>query len=152
MHLVWFVERAWAACDVSFANSHTQSHTQQSDLFIFWTTDSEAVTWALTIWIEFSVAFSGHIELHFFPLRKRNRLNCIIWSEVSDTSGPGSRYISATRNMAAELHVVLEVLSDDLENYFFQGEYDNFICLAATTSTFRKISYQPRHPQCFPSM
>ena len=34
------------------------------------------------------------MELHFFPLRKRNRLNRIIWSEFSDASGPRSGYIS----------------------------------------------------------
>ena len=38
--------------------------------------------WVFTIWMEFSVVFSGQMELHFFPLRKRNRLNRIrIWSE-----------------------------------------------------------------------
>ena len=92
---------------------------------------------ALTIWMEFSVVFSGQMELHFFPLRKRNRLNRIIWSEFSDASGPGSGYIStSTRNMVAELPVVLDVLSNDLENYFFGEEGDNFICLAAAASTF----------------
>ena len=30
----------------------------------------------------------------FFPLRKRDRLNRIIWSEFSDASGPGSGFIS----------------------------------------------------------
>ena len=98
--------------------------------------------------MQFSVAFSGQVELHFFPLRKRNRLSRIIWSEVLDASGTESGYIS-TRNMrmTAELPVVLEVflffcfLSDDLENYFFGEEDDSFICLAATdatASTFRQ--------------
>ena len=56
----------------------------------------------------------------FFPLRKRNRLNCIIWSEFSDASEPGVWvHIMSTRNMAAELPLVLDVLSDDLEIVFF---------------------------------
>ena len=83
--------------------------------------------------MEFSVAFSGQMELHFFPVRKRNRLNRIIWLEVSDASG-------------TELPVVLEILlSDDLENYFFGEEDDSFICLAATdatASTFRLENQQ----------
>ena len=57
--------------------------------------------------------------------------------QVSDASGPGSGYISIT-NMAAELPVVLDVSSNDLQNYFFQEEDDNFICLAAAASTFRQ--------------
>ena len=44
--------------------------------------------------LEFSVFFSGQMELHFFPLRKQNRLNCIISSEFSDVSRPGSGHIS----------------------------------------------------------
>ena len=44
--------------------------------------------------------------------------------------------------MAVELPVVLEVLSDDLENYIFGEEGDNFICLAATASKFRQENQQ----------
>ena len=43
--------------------------------------------------------------------------------------------------MVTELSVVLDVLSDDLENSFF-GEDDNFICLAAAASTFRQEKQQ----------
>lgn len=50
--------------------------------------------------------FSGQMELHFFALRKRNGLNRIIWSAVSDASGPGTGYVP-TKNMAAELPVEL---------------------------------------------
>ena len=70
------------------------------------------------------------MELHFFPLRERNRLNCSISLEVSDANRPGSGYIS-TRNMVAELPVVLDVLSDGLLNY-----------LAAAASTFRQGNQQ----------
>ena len=42
---------------------------------------------AFTIWMEFSVAFSGQMKLHFFPLRKRNRLNRIICSDASGLWG-----------------------------------------------------------------
>ena len=44
--------------------------------------------------------------------------------------------------MATELPVVLEVLSDDLENYIFGEEGDNFNCLAATASDFRQENQQ----------
>ena len=36
----------------------------------------------------------------------------------------------------------MDVLSDDLENYFFGQEGDNFVCLAAATSTFRHGNQQ----------
>ena len=39
--------------------------------------------------MEFSVVFSGKMELHFFPLRKRSRVNRIIWSEFSMPVGRG---------------------------------------------------------------
>ena len=81
------------------------------------------------------------MKLHFFPLRKRNRLNRIIWSEVSAASEPGSRYISA-RYMAAEFPVVQDVSLDDLENYFSGEEDHNFICLAARASKFRQKNHQ----------
>ena len=68
--------------------------------------------------MEFSVAFSGQVKLHFLNLSKRDRSGRIIRSEVSDTSEPGSGYIS-TRNMAAELPEVLDVPLDDLHNNFF---------------------------------
>ena len=63
-----------------------------------------------------------------FCTKETNRLNRIIWSEVSDVIGPGSGCISTpgyqeeTRRPAAlnELPVVPGVLSDDLENYFLQ--------------------------------
>ena len=42
--------------------------------------------------------------------------------------------VISTRNMVAELSVVLDVLSDDLQ--FLGEEGDNFICLAAAASTF----------------
>ena len=47
-------------------------------------TQATEIFWkrALTIWMEFSVVFPGQMELHYFPLRKRNRLNRIIWSEL----------------------------------------------------------------------
>ena len=67
--------------------------------------------------MEFFGSVLGQMELRYFPLRKRNRLNRIIRSEVSDACGPGSGYIS-TRNMVAELPVVLDVSSNDLEKYF----------------------------------
>ena len=78
--------------------------------------------------MEFSVAFSGQMELHFFALKKRSGLNRIIRWEVSDASGPGSGYVSI-RNMAAELPVMLDVLADDLENNFFGEEDVDFIVL-----------------------
>ena len=98
---------------------------------------------ALTIWMEFSVAFSGQMELHFLALRKRDRLSRIIWSEVSDASEPGSGYIS-TRIMAAKLPEVLDVSSDDLQNLsvFFFGEEDDFICFVAVAFTFRQQNQQ----------
>ena len=46
------------------------------------------------------------------------------------------------KKMAAELSVVLEVLSNDLKNYFFGEEGDNLICLAATAFTFRQENQQ----------
>ena len=67
--------------------------------------------------MEFSVAFSWQIELHFFPLRKRNRYNRIIWSEFQ--MPVGRVHIMSTRNMVAELNVVLDVLSEGLENCLF---------------------------------
>ena len=44
----------------------------------------------------------------------------------------------------AELPVVLEVLSDDVENcfFFFGEEGDNFFFLAAAASTFRQGNQQ----------
>ena len=44
--------------------------------------------------------------------------------------------------MAAELPVAQEVLSDVLKNNFYGEEDDNFICLAATASTFRQENLQ----------
>ena len=38
----------------------------------------------------------------------------------------GGRGLGTTRNMAAELPVVLDVLSDDLESCIFGEEGDNF--------------------------
>ena len=101
---------------------------------------------ALTIWMEFSVALSGQMELHFLALRKRDRLSCIIWSEVSEVSETresGSGYI-LTRIMAAELPEVLDVSSDDLQNLsvFFFGEEDDFICFVAVAFTFRQQNQQ----------
>ena len=46
-------------------------------------------------------------------------------------------YISTT-NMAAELPEVLDVSSDDLHNYYFFGEENDFICLVAAASKFRQ--------------
>ena len=76
--------------------------------------------------MEFLVVFSERMELHFLALRKRKGLNRIIWWEVSDASGPGSGYVS-TRNMAAELPVMIDVLAEDLENKFFREDDDDFI-------------------------
>ena len=87
------------------------------------------------------------METARFCTKETNRLNRIIWSEVSDVSGPGSGYISTpgyqeeTRRPAAlnELPVVPGVLSDDLENHFFgEDDDDDFICLAAAAITFRQ--------------
>ena len=87
--------------------------------------------------MEFSVAFSGQMELHFLILSKRDGLSRrIIWSEVSDASEPGYGYIS-TRNMAAELPEVLDFSSDDLHNYLF-GKENDFIYLVAAASKFRQ--------------
>ena len=58
----------------------------------------------------------------FSPLRKRNRLIRIIWSEFSDATGIWV-HIMSTRNMAAELPVML----DDLEKFFFLGEGHKFL-------------------------
>ena len=96
--------------------------------------------------MEFSVAISGQMELHFLALRKRDRLSRIIWSEVSEVSEAresGSGYIS-TRIMAAELPEVLDVSSDDLQNLsvFFFGEEDDFICFVAVAFTFRQQNQQ----------
>ena len=80
----------------------------------------------------------------FFPLRTRNRLNRIIWSELSDASEP------STRNMASQLPLVLDVLSDDLEIVFFFLE-------KATISSFKLLQHphfvretSNPHPQFFP--
>ena len=43
--------------------------------------------------------------------------------------------------MVAELPAVLDVLSDDLENYVFE-EGDNLVCLAVAASTFRQGNQQ----------
>ena len=76
--------------------------------------------------MEFSVVYSGQMELHFFALRKWNRLNHIICSEVSVTRGLWSGYVS-TRNMVA----------DDLENDCLKKD-DNFMFLAAAASIFAR--------------
>ena len=91
--------------------------------------------------MEFLVVFFWTNGTALFPTKKRNRLNRTIWSEVSDASWPGSGYIS-TRNKAAELPVVLDVLSDELENFFSKEEGDNFILLAAAASKFRQGNQQ----------
>ena len=44
--------------------------------------------------------------------------------------------------MMAELPAVLDVLSDDLENYVFEEEGDNLVCLAVAASTFRQGNQQ----------
>ena len=59
------------------------------------------------------------MELHFFALRKWNGLNCIIWLEVSFTSGLGFGYVS-TRNMAAELPVMFDVFGGWLGKRLFR--------------------------------
>ena len=41
-----------------------------------------------------SLSFWTNGTARFFPLRKQNRLNRIIWSGFSDASGPGSGFIS----------------------------------------------------------
>ena len=46
-------------------------------------------------------------------------------------------YVS-TRNMAAELPMMLNVLADDFENEFFGEEDDDFIVLAAAASIFAR--------------
>ena len=51
--------------------------------------------------------------------------------------GRGSGYVS-TRNVAAELPVMLDVLADDLENNFFGEEDDDFIVLSSAASTFAR--------------
>ena len=67
--------------------------------------------------MEFSVVCSGQILLHTFALRKGHGLSHIIQLQVLVTIWPGSGYVS-TRNMAPELPIVLEVLTDNLENDF----------------------------------
>ena len=62
-----------------------------------------------------------------------------------DASGQGCGYISEQeiwRLNSVPVRVVLDVLSDDLENYIFGEEGDNFICLAATASKFRQENQQ----------
>ena len=87
-----------AICDFGFLNSGFRFLISK-----FWFEVSDEMRWkvdtrrwqvevtrrrgAFTIWMEFSVAFSGQMKLHFFPLRKRNRLNRIICSDASGLWG-----------------------------------------------------------------
>ena len=62
--------------------------------------------------------------------------------QVSDASGPGSGYISIT-NMAAELPVVLDVSSNDLQNYFFsrrRRQFHLFGCRSIHISSVKPAS------------
>ena len=83
--------------------------------------------------MEFLVVCSGQMELHFFALRKWNRLNHNICSEVSVTRGLWSGYVS-TRNMVA----------DDLENDCLREKDDNFVFLAAAASLFCKEKFESK--------
>ena len=90
--------------------------------------------------MEFSVTFSGQMELHFFPLRKRNRLNRIIWSGFSDASGPGSGYIyHVNKKHGSWTCCRARRFIGRLRNFLFFGEEgDNF------------FFWLPQHPHFAP--
>ena len=138
----WFV--IVSACLGSLQKFLKESVTRRSSSFGSASLSSPR---ALTIWMGFLVVLSGQTELYFFALRDRNRLNCIIWSEVLDASGPRSGYIS-TRNQAAKLPVVLDVLSDDLEYYFFgrrRRRFHLFSCCRIQISSVKPAIRGPTH-------
>ena len=66
-------------------------------------------------------------------------------NRMPSTSGPGSGYVSI-RNMAAELPLMLDVLTDDWENYFFEKKVDDNFMLSCCSIHIFKVKSKSNNP------
>ena len=100
---------------------------------------------AFTIWTEyyFRWFFLDKCNCTFLPVRKRNRLNRIIWSEISDASWPGSGYISCQQDTWRLNFLSCETFYQTTwKTLFFWRRRRQFLLLAAAASTFRQGNQQ----------
>ena len=96
---------------------------------------------AFTIWMEFSVAPSGQMELHFSSTKETKWIEPYHLIGIFRWQWAGVWvHIMSTRNMVAELPVVLDVSSDGVGNFF--------IWLLQHPHFVRETSNQ--HPHFFP--
>ena len=127
----YFPVRTRAGYKSSLSHGKLVGMTRQSDssiVFRWKKTDQERLPFEWNFrWI-----FLDKWNCTFFPLRKRNRLNRIIWSEFSNASEPGSGHMSCQQETWRLNFLVLDVLSDDLEIVFFFLE-------KATISSFKLL-------------
>ena len=69
-------------------------------------------------------------------------------NRMLSTNGPGSGYVSI-RNMAAELPLMLDVLTDDWENDFFEKKVDDNFMFSCCSIHIFKVKSKSNNPWIF---